>query len=111
MRGAVGLVAPKDRPLDKGLLPEEFWAAFRRDVPWVRYELDGDRALLRDIASPRGRPIPVRIVVELPPEAAIRGEPRIVLSTLDAARQRAGGLTIAVERGAPANSGGPFLPR
>ncbi len=111
VRDVSGIVPLEDPLPRQKLVSDVFREALAGEVPWVRYAVREPRATLRKVVSPKGRPIPVRIVVDVPGGAEGMGRPRLVLSTIDGAGARVGGLTFALVPGTPSQKGGPFLPR
>jgi subtilisin family serine protease len=67
-----------------------------RRAGYVRYEVEGDRAVLRSVVSPKGQFLPARLVIrsmaKLPPD-----EHRyVIVNTLDASGKPVGGFTLKI---------------
>ncbi len=85
------LLDPKMKPLGA-----EYLKVLGQEIRHVRYRIDGDRALLGGIVSPRGEPFRVRLVVTTPPRVKTSGESLLVINTLDQGGKPVGGLTLNV---------------
>lgn len=87
----------------QGLIPPTQQTAVSPDPanapssPLVRYELAGSSALLPSVVNQAGAPIPIRIVAL--PEGAVKTDRIVKVSTLDAAGNPVGGLTIRFSAG------------
>jgi len=101
-----------DDPLRK-LKPmgDPYFAALEAALPELRYELTGPRALLQKIRSPRGELLPARLIVHIPDNVKLEGEPLIVLSTLDAKGKPVGGFSLRPVKGTHHQKVGPYPPR
>jgi hypothetical protein len=80
-------------------------------IPDVRYELTARRALLARIRSPRGEPLPAKLIVHVPDDARRQGDVLVILSTLDGHGKPVGGLTVRANKGTPTQEVGPHLPK
>jgi hypothetical protein len=89
----------------------EYFRVLEQSLPNVRYRVKGVRAVLRNIVSPKGEPLPAWLVVELPDGAKPRDEMLIIISVLGPKGEPVGGLTLNVVKGTAQQKGGPYLPK
>jgi len=75
---------------------DEYYKVLEREIRYVRYEIIGEKAILGAIVSPKGRPIPAKIVVNMPDKAEIRKEILLIINTLGMKDERIGGLTLNI---------------
>ncbi len=86
-----------DEPLLKlKPLGEEYFKVLEREINYVRYEIEGERAELSGIISPKGEPLPARIIVRMPEKAKVNGEMLLIINTLDKNHKPVGGLTLKI---------------
>ncbi len=87
------LLDPRRKPMS-----EAYFEALESEISHVRYEVIGERAILRRILSRDGRPIPARILVTLPEAVELSDDALVVLSTLDQQGRPVGGLTLRLRK-------------
>lgn len=73
---------------------KEYFKVLEREIRYIRYEMEGDRAVLRGILSPKGEPFPVRIVIRMPEKVEAKKEMLLIINTLDKEQKPVGGLTL-----------------
>ncbi|MHC4556932.1 MAG: S8 family serine peptidase [Planctomycetota bacterium] len=86
-----------DEPLLKlKTFNEEYFKILENEIKYVRYEIQGDRAVLSQIVSPKGQQIPARIVVRMPEKVKIDKDMLLTINTLNKEGKRVGGLTVKI---------------
>ena len=86
-----------DEPLLKlKTLGEEYFKVLEREIKYVRYEMTGNSAVLDQIVSPKGEPIPVRIIIRMPEKVEIDKEMLLIINTLNKEGKPVGGLTLKI---------------
>lgn len=83
------LLNPVNKPLGK-----EYYSILEKEINYVRYEVEGERAILDNIISPKGESIPVKMVIHMPDKAKVKDEMFIIINTLDKNKEAVGGLTL-----------------
>jgi hypothetical protein len=106
-----GLERIADPLLSSKPMGKEYLEELERSLPEVRYGVIGERAVLRGIRSPRGEPIPARLVIEVPDDAPMGEERHVVVNTIDGRGAVVGGLTLNLIRGSHHQKNGPYPPR
>ena len=86
-----------DEPLLKlKPLGEAYFKVLEREIKYVRYEVIGNSAVLSQIVSPKGEPIPVRIIIRMPEKVEIDKEMLLIINTLNKEGKPVGGLTLKI---------------
>lgn len=83
-----------DDGVNKPPIDKAYKEILKKEITYVRYQLEGDRAVLRGIVSPKGEPFLVRIVIRMPEKVEAKKEMLLIINTLDEEQKPVGGLTL-----------------
>ena len=98
MSNVEGIIRIKDGLFDRMSKPlgDKYYEILEMQIRHVRYGVKGERAVLTGIVSPKGEPIPVRIVVKMPEKVIVKDNMLLIINTLDRKGEPIGGLTLKV---------------
>jgi subtilisin family serine protease len=98
MGAATGFVKVENPLLNPRMKPmgAQFFKALDKEISYVRYMLEGERAVLNRIVSPKGEPLPARLIISSTEKERPRGEMFLIVNTLDGEGKPVGGLTLNV---------------
>ncbi len=93
-----GFSRVKEPLLNDSMKPmgEEYFKVLENEIPDARYRIDSDRAVLRQIVSPKGEPFPVKLLVTIPEEVKAHEEMTIIINTIDMEGRAIGGIGLNV---------------
>lgn len=94
----LGLKKLPDPLLTLKTFNERYHKILERNITYVRYAMTGERAVLSDIVSPKGVPLPVKVVVKMPAKVKTRDNMLLIINTLDSENKPVGGLTLRVQK-------------
>jgi hypothetical protein len=77
---------------------EEYTRVLEKEIRYVRYEMIDDKALLSEILSPKGDPLPVKIIVTMPEKAKEKENMLLIVNTLAKDEKPVGGLTLRINK-------------
>ena len=78
--------------------PDKYYQILAEDIPYVRYMMTGERAVLNKIVSPKGMPIPAKVIIKIPGKAEYNPEMYLIINTIDRKGEAAGGLTLKIHK-------------
>ena len=98
MASAKGWVKVDEPLLNPSLKPmgPAYFKVLATEIPYVRYMLEGERAVLSRVVSPRGERIPARLIVSSTEKRRPDEQMLLIVNTLDAEGKPVGGLTLNV---------------
>lgn len=98
MVNAKGLVKGKDPLLDRESKPlgDKYYEVLEKEIGHVRYRMKRERAMLAEIVSPKGAPLPVKILVTMPENVEVKENMLLIINTLGTKGEPVGGLTLNV---------------
>ncbi len=75
---------------------KEYLQILEREIKYVRYDIEGDSAVLDGIVSPRGEPIPAKLIVRVPAKVKVRDDTLVIVNTFVKKGDAMGGLTLKI---------------
>ena len=104
-----GFVRLENLPSVSNDMGDVYQKELERYLPYVRYRVTAERAVLRELVSKSGEMIPAKIIVDVPDGIPLENDRLVILNTLDQHDVRVGGLTLNLVKGTPYQKGGPYI--
>lgn len=77
-------------------LGREYFKVLEKEIKYVRYEIEGERAFLRNVVSPKGDQIPVKILIRIPDSVEGNKDMLLVINTIDLEGKPVGGIALDI---------------
>jgi hypothetical protein len=75
---------------------KEYLEILGREINYIRYDIEGDSAVLEGIVSPRGEPIPAKLIVRVPDKVKVSEETFLIVNTIGKKGVPFGGLALKI---------------
>jgi hypothetical protein len=77
---------------------KEYLQILEREIKYIRYDIEGNSAILDGIVSPRGEPIPAKLIVRVPANVKVRDDTLVIVNTFVKKGEAMGGLTLKINK-------------